>query len=308
MRLRVTALIIVLAFGFLVPLAAETQPAGKVPRIGYLMERPRHAAFDEAFLQGLRDLGYVGGQNITIEYRWAEGRAERLPALAAELVVLKVDAIVTAGTPATLAAKQATTTIPIVMATSPNAVADGLVASLARPGGNVTGQSVFAAELSGKRLQILKEAIPGLSRVGVLYNAGNPSNPPQVRETETAARALGLQVRAMAARIPDDLESTFADAAKWGAGAVVTVSDNTTITNRAQIASAAAKNRLATMFASRAYLEGGGLMSYGPNIVDTFRRAATYVVKILKGTKPSDLPVEQPTKFELVINSASRES
>jgi putative ABC transport system substrate-binding protein len=298
---RVAIALLVLTL-LVAPLAAGAQPAEKVPRIGYLMERPRLTAFEEAFLQGLRSLGYVEGQNITIDYRFAEGRAERLPTLAAELVALKVNVIVSAGAPATLAAKRATTTIPIVMASSPNAVADGLVASLARPGGNVTGQSLFAAELSGKRLQILKEVIAGLSRVGVLYNAANPSNPPQFRDTETAAHALGLQVRAMEARIPDDLESTFADAAQWGAGAVVIVSDNTTITNRAQIASSAAKNRLATMFASRAYLEGGGLMSYGPNILDAFRRAAIYVDKILKGSKPADLPVEQPTKFELVIN------
>lgn len=293
---------LILALLLTAPLVAGSQPTGKSFRIGYLMERPGPTAFDEAFLQGLRDLGYVEGRNITIEYRWAVGGAERLPALAAELVALKPDAIVTAGAPATLAAKRATTRIPIVMASSQDAVATGLVASLSRPGGNVTGQSVFAPELSGKRLQVLKEAFPDLTRVGVLYNSGNPGNPPQYRESENAARALGLQVRAMEAKIPDDLESAFTSAARWGAGAVVILSDSSTITNRAQIASAAAKHRLPTMFANRAYLEGGGLMSYGPNILDAFRRAATHLDKILKGARPGDLPVEQPSTFELAIN------
>lgn len=284
------------------PIVGRAQQSGKVPRIGYFMERAGPTAFDEAFLEGLRQHDYRPGQNVMIEFRWADGRAERLQGLAQELVTLKVDVIVTAGAPATLAAKKATATIPIVMASSQDAVADGLVASLAKPGGNVTGESVFAAELSGKRLEILKEAIPKLSRVGVLYNAANPGNPPQFQKTKAAAQVLGLQVRAMEARIPDDLERVFAEAAKWGAGAVVILSDSATIPNRSQIAAAAAKNRLATMFANKAYLEGGGLMSYGPDILDAFRHAASYVDKILKGAKPADLPVQQPTKLELVIN------
>ncbi len=295
--------IVTVAGGLLAaPLAAGAQQPGKVPRIGYVMERSGPGAFDEAFLQGLRALGYVEGRNIMIEYRWAGTAAERLPALAAELVALKVDLIVTAGTPGTLAAKGATATIPIVMASSPNPVAAGLVASFARPGGNVTGQSVFAHELSAKRLELLKEAIPKLSRVGALYNAANPAMPPQFRETEAAAKVLGLHVQPMEARIPDDLETIFAAAKKSGAGGVIILSDGSTIGHRSQIAAAAAKNRLPTMFANRAYLEGGGLMSYGPDISDAYRRAATYVDKILKGAKPADLPVEQPTKFELVIN------
>jgi putative ABC transport system substrate-binding protein len=295
---------VVLAFLALgaTPLRTVAQQSGGVPRIGYFMERAGPTAFDEAFLEGLRLHGYKPGQNIAIEYRWADGRAERLQRLAQELVTLRVDVLVTAGAPATLAAKRATTTIPIVMASSQDAVADGLVVSLAKPGGNVTGESVFAAELSGKRLEILKEAIPKLSRVGVLYNAANPGNPPQYQRTKAAAQVLGLQVKAMEAHIPDDLEKVFADAAKWGAGAVVILSDSATIPNRSQIAAAAAKNRLATMFANKAYLEGGGLMSYGPDILDAFRHAASYVDKILKGARPADLPVQQPTKFELVIN------
>ena len=284
------------------PLASDAQPSGRMVRIGYLMERSGSTPWDEAFLEGLHALGYVEGRNITIEYRWAGTGGEQLPALAAELVALKVDVIVTAGTPATLAAKGSTSTIPIVMASSPNPVTTGLVASFAHPGGNVTGQSVFGQELSSKRLEILREAIPKLSRVGALYNAANPAMPPQFKETEAAAKVLGLQVQPMGARIPDDLENVFAATKRWGVGGVVILSDSSTIGHRSQIGAAAAKNRLPTMFANRAYLEGGGLMSYGPNITDSFRRAATYVDKILKGAKPGDLPIEQPTKFELVIN------
>ncbi len=284
------------------PPAPEAQRSGKTPRIGYLMDRGGPDAFDEAFLQALRALGYVDGQNIAMEYRWAGGRSERLPGLAAELVALKVDVIVTAGVPSALAAKGATTTIPIVMATSPDAVAVGLVASFARPGGNITGQSIFAQELAGKRLELLKEAIPKLSRVGALYNAANPGMPPQYRESEAAGKVLGLQVQPMEARIPDDLETVFAAAKASGVGAVVILSDGSTIGSRSQIAAAAAKRRIPTMFANRAYLEGGGLMSYGPSIADAYRRAAAYVDKLLKGAKPADLPVEQPTKFELAIS------
>ncbi len=284
------------------PPASEAQRSGRTPRIGYLMDRGGPDAFDEAFLQALRALGYVNGQNVAIEYRWAGGRSERLPGLATELVALKVDVIVTAGVPSALAAKGATATIPIVMATSPDAVAVGLVASFAHPGGNITGQSIFAQELAGKRLELLKEAIPKLSRVGALYNAANPGMPPQYRESEAAGKVLGLQVQPMEARIPDDLETVFAAAKASGVGAVVILSDGSTIGSRSQIAAAAAKRRIPTMFANRAYLEGGGLMSYGPSIADAYRRAAAYVDKILRGAKPADLPVEQPTKFELAIS------
>ena len=296
-------LVIALGAGALTaPIAGYAQPSGKTHRIGYLIDRTGPGGFDQAFLEGLRALGYVDGRNIHIEYRWAGTSPERLATMAAELVVLKIDAIVTAGVPATMAAKRATATIPIVMASSPDPVAAGLVASFARPGGNVTGQSIFALELSAKRLEIFKEAIPKLSRVGVLYNAANPAMPPQFRETEGAAKVLGLQVQPMETRITDDLETAFASTRKWGAGGVIILSDGSTISHRSQIAVAAAANRLPTMFANQAYLEGGGLMSYGPNIAEAFRRAATYVDKILKGTKPGNLPIEQPTKFEFVIN------
>jgi ABC-type uncharacterized transport system substrate-binding protein len=284
------------------PLAVYGQPSAKTHRIGYLMDRTGPASFDQAFLEGLRALGLVDGRNIQIEYRWTGTSAERLAAMAAELVALKVDVIVTQGVPPTLAAKGATATIPIVMASSPDPVAAGLVVSFARPGGNVTGQSIFAVELSAKRLEILKEAIPKLSRVGLLYSAVNPAMLSQFKGTEAAAKVLGLQVQAMETRIPDDLETAFASTRKWGAGGVVVLSDGSTIAHRAQIAVAAAANRLPTMFSNRAYLEGGGLMSYGPNIADAFRRAAAQVDKILKGAKPGDLPIEQPTKFELVIS------
>jgi ABC-type uncharacterized transport system substrate-binding protein len=284
------------------PLAAEAQPAGKVYRIGYLSDRLGPGAFEEAFLRGLRELGYVQGRSIIIEYRWAEGKVERLSALAAELISLQVDMIVTAGVPAAKAAKAATSTTPVVMATSADAVGDGLIASFARPGGNVTGISLFSRELSGKRLEVVKEAIPGITRVAVLFNTLNPSNPPQFRETEAAAERLGLKALPLDIRFPDGIEPAFAEAARSGARAVLIVSDSATITHRAQLGAAGLKYRLPTMFSNKAYLEGGGLMSYGPDIFEAFRHAATYVDKILKGAKPANLPVEQPERFELVIN------
>jgi putative ABC transport system substrate-binding protein len=284
------------------PLAADAQQPGKVPRIGYLMERAGPGAFDEAFLRGLRELGYVDGRTILVEYRWAGGKAERLPALAAELVGLGVDLIVTAGVPAAKAAKHATATIPVVMATSGDAVRDGLVASFGRPGGNVTGMSLFTSELSRKRLEILKETFAGLASVAALFNGLNPALPPQLRETEAAAAQLGIRVVPVDVRFPGGLGAAFARAARAGAGAVIVLSDNATITHRAQIATVALEHRLPTMFANKAYLEGGGLMSYGPDIVESFRRAALYVDRILKGARPADLPVEQPTRLELALN------
>jgi putative ABC transport system substrate-binding protein len=253
----------------------------------------------------MREHGYVEGENLAIEYRWAEGKAERLPALAAELVRLGVDVIVTAGAPAITAAKEATTTIPIVMTSSQNAVGDGLVASLSHPGGNVTGRSVYAPELTSKRLELLKEAVPGLSRVAVLWNVRNPGNPAQYREAEAAARILGLGIESLDVRIPDDLEAGAARVAAAGAGAILILSDSATITHREQIAAAAQRQHLPTMFANKAYLAGGGLMSYGPDIVESFRLAANHVDKILKGARAADLPVEQPTRFELAINLRS---
>ncbi len=284
------------------PLAAEAQQAGKVPVIGYLIERSGPTAFDEAFRLGLRELGYSEGRNVVVEYRWADGKAERLPALAAELVRLKVDVIVTSGTPGGLAAKNATSTIPIVLASGGDFVADGLVASFSRPGANITGLSVFARELSGKRLAILKEAIPGMTRVAAAFNTLNPGTRSLVKETEAAATKLGLKVLPLDIHFPDGVERAFAEAVRLRASAVVIISDGATIVHRAQLGSAALQHHLPTIFANRMYLEGGGLMSYGPDIIEVWRHAATYVDRILKGAKPADMPIEQPTKFELVIN------
>jgi ABC-type uncharacterized transport system substrate-binding protein len=298
---RVSILLLVLAL-LATPLAAETQEAGKVPVIGYLMERSGPTEFDEAFRRGLHALGYFERRNIVVEYRWADGKAERLPALAAELVKLNVNVIITAGTPAARATKNATAAIPVVMASIPDAVADGLIASFAHPGGNITGFSVYSRELSGKRLELLKEALPGLTRVGAVFNALNPAMSPQFRETAAAAEKLGLKVLSLDVHFPEGIEPAFVTAARAGVGGIVILSDGATITHRAELGSAGLKYRLPTMFANKAYLEGSGLMSYGPDITAMFGRAAIYVDKILKGARPADLPVEQPTKFELVIN------
>ncbi|MCU1340400.1 MAG: putative transport system substrate-binding protein [Bryobacterales bacterium] len=284
------------------PIATRAQSANRMPRIGYLMDRSGPGLFDEGFLSGLREHGYEVGRNITIEYRWTEGKTERLPALADELVALKVDAIVTAGAQAVQVTKKATTTIPIVMTSSQDAVGDGLVASLARPGGNVTGRSVYAPELTQKRIELLKEVIPSLSRVAVLWNVQNAGGAGQLREAEAAGQAIGVAIESLDVRIPDGLEAGMARAAQAGAGAVLIISDSSTISNRSQIGAAARRRNLPTIFANKAYLIGGGLMSYGSDIVDSFRLSAVYVDKILKGAKPADLPVEQPTKFELAIN------
>jgi putative tryptophan/tyrosine transport system substrate-binding protein len=286
----------------LVPLSADAQQAGRTPRVGYLTERSGTTEFEESLLKGLRDLGYVDGKNLIIEYRWAAGNAERLPAMATDLVGLKVDIIVTSGVPAAKAAKNATSTIPIVMATSGDAVADGLVASFTRPGGNVTGLSLFTRQLSGKRLEVLKEAVPDLRRAGAVFNAANPSTPPQFRETEAAGDTLGLKVLPLDVHFPEGIDAAFAEAARQKLQGVAIISDSATIAHRTQLGTAALKYRLPTIFSNKAYLQGGGLMSYGPDVVATFYRAAYYVDKILKGAKPADLPVEQPTKFELVIN------
>lgn len=284
-------------------IAARAQPARNVPRIGYLMDRSGPpGALDEGFLSGLRDHGYVDGQNVSIQYRWTEGKSNRLPALARELVASKVDVIVVAGAQSTEAAKMATATIPIVMASSQDAVGDGLVASLARPGANVTGESVYAPELTPKRIEILKEMLPRLTKIGVLWNRQNAGATGQLREAEAAGRKLGIEIEPLNAPIPDGLEEVMAQAEQAHAGAILIISDSSTITNREKIGRLALQHKLPTIFANKAYLSGGGLMSYGPDIVNTFRQSATYVDKILKGAKPTDLPVELPTRFELVIN------
>ena len=289
------------------PLTAEGQPATKVARIGYLaanLAANRH--LHEAFLQGLRDLGYVEGRNVVIEHRSAEGKlVERLPALAAELVALKVDVILAGATPAALAAKQATRTLPIVFAAAGDPVGSGLVTSLARPGGNVTGSSLLAPELVGKCLEQLKQAVPGVSRVAVLWQPGAfPERLEQdiLKGAEVAARALGVRPQFVEAREPADFDRAFSDMTRARAGAL-TVLASTMLTNeRRRLVDLAAKNRLPAVYPWREAVDAGGLMSYGANIPDLFRRAATYVDKIFRGAKPGDLPIEQPTKFELVIN------
>jgi len=283
---------------------SEAQQATKIPRIGLLLTGTLSSSSYslEAFRNGLRDLGYVEGKNILVEYRYAEGKPDRLPSLAAELVRLKVDVIVTTGTPPSQAAKTATTTIPIVMALISDPVGAGLVASLARPGGNITGLSSISQDLSGKRLELLKEAIPKVSRVGVLYDPNDPAKVAEFKEIEVAARPLGVHLQSLEVRSLDELESAFKAATRGKATALLVLPTTILSTRTKQIAELAAKNRLPTMFATSQYMDAGGLMSYGPDYADLWRRAATYVDKILKGAKPADLPVEQPMKFELVIN------
>jgi putative ABC transport system substrate-binding protein len=287
------------------PLAAEAQQAGKVPRIGFLRgtspsDRP---PLLDAFRQGLRELGWVEGQNIVIDYRYAEGRFDRLPDLAAELVRLKVDIIVAQPVPAVAAAKNATETIPIVMISGGDPVVLGFVASLARPGGNVTGSSYgVGLELVGKQLELLKETVPKVRRVAVLWNPANPGHPPAIREVNVAARSLGVQLQLLEARGSNEFDGAFAAMAKERVGALLVLSDAMFALHRTRLADLAARSRLPAAYGTREMVEAGGLMSYGSSLRDLFRRAATYVDKILKGAKPGDLPVEQPTKFELVIN------
>jgi len=298
--------IAVIAGGLLAaPLVAEAQPAGKVPRIGFLQLNPgANPHLRDAFLQGLRDLGYVEGRNVVIEYRSAEGKLERLPALAAELVALKVDVIVTGGgTPTALGAKQATRTLPIVFSSATDPVTDGLVTSLARPGGNVTGLSNLAPELVGKYLEQLKQAVPGVGLVAVLWQPGAVGgSTDMLKPAEVAAQALGVRLQFVEARGPADFDRAFSDMTRARAGALAVLGSGIFSSERRRLVDLAAKHRLPTVYASRDFVDAGGLMSYGPNLADLFRRAAAYVDKILKGTKPADLPVEQPTKFELVIN------
>ena len=288
------------------PLAAEAQQAAKVARIGYLSGNLAAGPhLQEAFRRGLRDLGYVEGRNVVIEYRDAEGKFERLPALAAELVALKVDVILASAAPQALAAKQATTTLPIVFCAAPDPVETGLVTSLARPGGNVTGLSMLTPELVGKRLELLTQAVSGVSRVAVLWQPGVPgerTDKDMVKEAEAAARAMGVQPQFVEARGPADFDRAFSDMTTARAGALIVVGSSMFFNERRRLVDLAAKNRLPAVYPLREYVDAGGLLVYGPNLADLYRRAATYVDKILKGAKPADLPVEQPTKFELVIN------
>ena len=288
--------------------SAGAQQPTKFPRIGYLggTSPSVNAARTEAFRQGLRELGYVEGKNIVIEWRHHEGKLDRLPALAAELVRLKVDIIITVGPPAARAAKEATVTIPIVMMQVGDPVGSGFVASLARPGGNITGLSSLAPELSGKRLELLKEIVPNLSRVAVFGSSTSPDNAPSLREVELAAVAFKVQLQYLDIRDPKDskdVETAFRAASKGRAEVVLMmVAAAVASGRRTQILDLAVKSRLPVIYSGRGHVEAGGLMSYGVNNTDLDRRAATYVDKILKGAKPADLPVEQPTKFEFVIN------
>ncbi len=284
--------------------SAEAQQAKKVPRIGFLIATSpsTNATRIEAFRQGLHELGYVEGKNIVVEYRYAEGKADRVRELAAELVRLKVDVIVTGGATDTGAAKQATATIPIVMTQDNDPVGSGFVASLARPGGNITGLANVSPEVSGKRLELLKESVPKLSRVAVLGNATNPGNAQALRETEGAARALGLKLQYLEVQSLDDLETALKAAAKERSQALITLQNPVASTHRTRLVELVAKSRLPAMYYQRNFVESGGLMSYGVNTNDLARRAVIFIDKILKGAKPADLPVEQPTKFELVIN------
>jgi putative ABC transport system substrate-binding protein len=294
------------AMFFALSFPAEAQQPTKVPRIGYLgVTSPSAvAARTEAFLQGLRELGYVEGKNIVIEWRYAEGKPDRLSELAAELVRLKVDVIVTGGPQATRPAKETTVTIPIVMAFDNDPVGSGFVASLARPGGNITGLSTLAPEISGKQLELLKEIVPKLSRVTVFGNATMSGNAQALIEVKVAAEALGVHLQYLEVQAPKDIETAFRAASKGRADAVLALT-NPVLGYRAQVADLAIKSRVPTMYQASEYVEAGGLMTYGASITDLFRRAATYVDKILKGAKPADLPVEQPTKFELIINLKS---
>ena len=298
--------LLLIAFVLVVAVAVvEAQQPTKVPRIGYLTGATPggQAARIEAFRQGLRELGYVEGKNIAIEYRYGEEKPDRLPALAAELVRLKVDVIVTGGSGNTRAAKEATNTIPIVMAQDTDPVANGFVASLARPGGNITGLSNLAPEISGKQLEILKEIIPKLSRVALLGTSStNPANAQQLREIERAAGAFKVQLQHLVVLSPKDIETAFRGATKGQADAVLVQQGSIFNSHRTQIVKLAVKSRLPAIYSHSQYVIDGGLMTYGASLPDLDRRAATYVDKILKGAKPADLPVEQPKKFEFIIN------
>jgi putative ABC transport system substrate-binding protein len=302
------AVALLIALGLLAaPLAVEAQQAAKVPRVGYLSalsgsdsQVQRNL---EAFRQGLSDLGYVEGHSIAIEYRWAQGKIERLPDLAAELVRLKLDVIVASGgVPVAKAAQQATKVIPIVMTGPADPVADGLVASLARPGGNITGLAIVSHELIGKELQLLKELVPKVSLVAVLWNPDNPGNRHQLRAAETAAQALGVRLQPLETRGPGEIDGAFAAMTRERAGALLVLLDSMLLAQRERIADLAARNRLPAVYGLQLHAQAGGLMAYAANQLDVARRVASYVDRILKGAKPAELPVEQPTKFELVIN------
>jgi putative tryptophan/tyrosine transport system substrate-binding protein len=286
------------------PLAARAQQAGKIPRVGFMGNSTAalEANLVGPFRDGLRELGYQEGRNIVIEYRWAEGNYERFPALVAELLAVPVDVIVTAGTPATLAVKKATSTMPLVMIAVGDPVGTGVVPSLARPGGNITGLSSIAPDLEGKRLELLREVIPNLSHVVLFLNPLNPFHTVSMRQALTAAQALGIKLQPLEVRISGELDGAFAAIVREKPDALLILADRVFLHDRKRMMDFATEHRLPSVNAYRELVEAGGLMSYGPSYEDMHRRAADYVDKILKGTKPGDLPVEQPTKFTLILN------
>ena len=295
------AVFVILATG---GVAAQAQQPTKLHRIGYLLGASSsfYTARIDAFQQGLNELGYTEGKNIVIEYRYADGKADRLPALAVELVRLKLDVIVATTTPSVLAVKKASATIPIVFVSVADPVASGLVASLARPGGNITGLTILAPELSGKRLELLKEAVPKATRVAFLWNSANPAQGLLWKESQAAAQELRLQLQSLEVRSSNDFENAFEAALRERAQALITAPEPLINTHLKRIVEFAAKSRLPAMYAGPEVVDAGGLMSYAPDYTHQYRRAATYVDKILKGAKPSDLPIERPMKFEFVIN------
>ena len=284
--------------------STDAQQIKKIPVVGYLSAsvRATHAPSFEAFRQGLRELGYIEGQNIAIEARFAEGKAAKLPELIEELLRLKVDLLVAGGSEAVRPAKETTKTIPIIVAHFEDPIGEGFVASLARPGGNITGLSRMSSDLAGKRVELLKETKPTIRRIGVFVNPANANNLLAMKEADVAARGLGIQVQPLEVRRPDDLEEAFTSAAKDQTNAIIASVDRIFDTERKRIMHFAIGKRLPSMFYTSRAVQEGGLMSYAPNVLDLFRRSATYVDKILKGAKPGELPVEQPTKFEFVIN------
>ena len=286
------------------PLAALAQPAEKMFRVGFLGNSTAalEANLVGPFREGLRDLGYVEGRNVLIEYRWAEGKYERLPALIGELVALKVEVIVTAGTPAPLAVKKATTSVPLVMVAVGDPVGTGIVPSLSQPGGNITGLTSISPELDGKRLELLREVIPGISHVAVLWNAASPLQVVAEKQTQFAAQALRMKVLSMGVQTKEDIEDAFAAIVRERPGALLVLADRLFLHHRARIMDFAMRHRLPGVYAYRELVEHGGLMSFGPNYADMHRRAAYFVDRILKGAKPAELPVERPATFELVVN------
>jgi putative ABC transport system substrate-binding protein len=302
--MRRRAFIRLLGSGAAWPLAARAQQAGKVPRVGFMGNSTAalEANLLEPFRAGLRELGYQDGRNIVIEYRWADGKYEQFPALVAELLAVPVDVIVTAGTPAALAVKKATSSVPLVMIAVGDPIGTGIVPSLARPGGNITGLSSIAPDLEGKRLELLREVLPKLSHVALFLNPLNPFHEVSVRQAFAAAQALGIQLQSLEVRRSQELEGAFAAIVRRKPDALLILADRVFLHNRKRMMDFATEHRLPSVNAYRELVEAGGLMSYGPSYEDMHRRAAGYVDKILKGAKPGDLPVEQPTKFTLIVN------